>query len=332
MPEASSTQVRRDGRALSRNAHVGSASVSVGTEEYLLGEWARSLLSAGWAPASARRATNRLRALSRLTRAGLLYASREDVVAFAQARGEAMGKDLMGLIRTEGWRQDIRTIRAFYRWSKKKFLGIAGDPTVGMRQVPGHPPGVRISSGDARLYERVLNASGLGDRDRLIVLLLGHGLTPHEVAGLRTEHVIQGRHLLLRRGTSCRTLALSDRAILGLATWLRVRPVTSPYVFPCLVARKPLSASAVRAVVRRAAEVAFPRPDQQRLRSRIHATGFRHLFLVRAMRARVAPSCLRGMTGVDRLTRLEPFVNRARLPVDASREVARISRRWPKWI
>jgi integrase len=328
MPEPGSTHVRRDGLALSRNVHVVGASRDIGTEEYLLKEWGHSLLSAGWAPASARRATNRLRAYSRLTRAGLLYASRDDVVAFAQARGKTMKKDLMGLIRTEGWRQDIRTIRAFYRWSKKKFLGIAGDPTVGIRQVPGHPPGVRIRSSDARLYESVLNATGLGDRDRLILLLLSHGLEPHEVARLRIEDVVQGRHLLLGRGTSRRTLALSDRAILGLATWLPFRGVHSPYLFPSSEPGKPISASAVRAVVRRATQRAFPRPDQERLRSRVHPRGFKELFLLRAVRARVALPYARLITGVDKLRRFERFG----VHVEAHREFARVSRRWPKWI
>jgi integrase len=314
----------------SRNDHTPDMSLSK-PEEYLLREWEHSLLLAGWARASARRANNRLRAFSRLTQAGLLDATKHDVIALAQHRGHAMKKDLMGLLRTEGWRQDMRAIHQFYAWGHKNVIGIAGDPTVGILQVPGHPPGVRISSRDAKLYEQVLNAPGLGDRDRLIVLLLSHGMTPHEIAELRTED-FQGRHLLIGRGTSRRTLALSDRAVLGLATWRRGNRVHSSYVFPCRDAETPISASAVRAVVRRATQLAFPRPDQHRVRSRIHATGFRHLFLVRAIRARVALPCLRALTGVDRLSRLEPLVNRARLHVEAHREVARISRRWPKWI
>src|SRR5207244_1293953 len=143
-----------------------------------------SLLSAGWSSASARRASNRLRAFSRYTQAGLVRATREDVVALAQARREALGTDLMGLLRSEVWRQDIRTLRAFWAWARATYVGVARDPTVGIQQVPGYPPGIRIRASDFRLYEAVLNAAGLDDRDRLIIRLLSHGLMPHEVGRL----------------------------------------------------------------------------------------------------------------------------------------------------
>jgi integrase len=301
-------------------------------DDYLLAEWKRSLLSAGWSPASAHRAANRLRAFSRLTRAGLVRGARQDVIALAQARGEAMGKDLLGLIRAEGWRQDVRTIRAFYRWANNKYGGLARDPTVGIRQLPGRPAGIRIRASDFRLYEAVLNADGLANRDQLIVRLLSHGLLPHEVGGLRTEDIIERSHLAIGRGRQRRLLALSDRAILGLARWLRFRGVQSPYVFPAHDPRKPISASAVRAVVRRAAQMAFPRPDQQRLRGKIYATGFRHLFLFRTIHARVALPCLGPLTGIDRFTRLQPYLSGAGLPADTYKEIARMARRWPGWI
>ena len=237
-----------------------------------MGEWARFLVSAGWSPASVRRASNRLRAFSRVTQAGLLRATRTDVAAFAEDCRQATDTDLMRLIRSESWRQDIRTIRMFYRWARKTPVGVWGDPTVGIRQVPGRSPGVRIRARDSRLYEAVLNTVGLGDRDRLMIRLLSHGLTPQQVASLRTQDVILGRHLAIGRAGHSRTLALSDRAILGLARWLRVRAVQSPYLFPCPDLGEPISASAVRAAVRRAAHLAFPRSDQQGLRSKIHAS------------------------------------------------------------
>ncbi|MGH8544267.1 MAG: tyrosine-type recombinase/integrase [Gammaproteobacteria bacterium] len=312
--------------AVARNGSLTAA------EEYLLKNWGVSLLSDGWSPASGRRASNRLRAFSKVTQGGLLRATRTDLVTFAKNRSQSMGGAIGELLRSEGWRQDIRTIRAFYRWATNKYVGVAGDPTVGIRQVPGSSPGIRIRARDFRLYEAVLNAVGLGERDRLIIRLLSHGLTPQEVASLRTQDVILGRHLEIGRAGQRRTLALSDRAILGLARWLRVRAVHSSYVFPCPDPAEPISASAVRAVVRRAAHLAFPRPDQQGLRRKIHATGFRHLFLFRTIRARVALPSLRLLTGVDRLSRLEPYVNRTRLCPDTDREVSRMSRRWPKWI
>jgi hypothetical protein len=153
------------------------------TEEYLLREWEHSLLTAGWSSASVGRASNRLRTFSRNTRDGLLRATRQDVVALAQSRSKRTGTDLPGLMRSEGWRQDIRAIRAFYRWATKKYIGMAGDPTAGVRQLPGCSPGLRIRARDSHLYEAVLNAVGLGERDRLMIRLLSHGLTPKRSQG-----------------------------------------------------------------------------------------------------------------------------------------------------
>jgi hypothetical protein len=84
--------------------------------------------------------------------------------------------------------------------------------------------------------------------------------------------------------------------------------------------------------VRRAAHLAFPSPDQQGLRRKIHATGFRHLFLLRAIRARVPLGCIRELAGVDRLSRLEPYVRMIRRHRQAHEEIARMTRRWPEWI
>ena len=43
-------------------------------------------------------------------------------------------------MRSEGWRQDIRDIRAFYRWATKKYIGMAGcDELVAVAQAAGAP-------------------------------------------------------------------------------------------------------------------------------------------------------------------------------------------------
>lgn len=299
---------------------------------FLLGKWERSLCEAGWTPASARRASNRLRRFARATGAGLVHATKADVMAFAQGRGNALGTDLVGLLRNEGWQEDIRAIRRFYRWTRHKFAGVVSDPTVGIRQLPGRPPGLRIRSSDARLYDATLNAPGLGARDQLIVLLLGHGLRPHEVARLRARDVVLARHLLTGRAQRRRMLVLSDKGMLGLARWLGVCGVHSPYLFPGPDARKPISSSTVRAVTRRCAQLAFPHPRQDHLRRRVHAGGFRHVFLWRSIQARVAPPCLRLLAGVDRLSRLDAYIDKVRLRVDSQREIARMSKRWRKWI
>ncbi len=301
-------------------------------DRFLLEGWERSLLEAGWAPASVRRASNRLRLFARATSAGLVHAGQEDVAGYAQSRRNALGTDLVGLLRNEAWREDIRTIRRFYRWTRHKFAGVASDPTAGIRQLPGRPPGLRIRPSDARLYEATLNAPGLGARDQLIVLLLAHGLRPHEVAGLGTEDVVLERYVSIGRGQHRRLLPLSDRAILGLAHWLQIRRVHDSCLFPGAEAGKPISPSTVRGVVRRCAQLAFPGLHQQRFRRRICASGFRELLLLRVVRSRLSPSSLRALTGLDRLTRLEPYVDRARRHGESQREIARMSKRWPKWI
>lgn len=102
-------------------------------------------------------------------------------------------------------------------------------------------------------------------------------------------------------------MPLSDRTVLSLVHWLRVRPAgRGMFLFPGLKAGRSISASTARAVVRNAAMSAFPRPDQEALRRRIYATGFRHLFIMRAIRARLSLGNLRFLTNVDRFSRLEP--------------------------
>lgn len=303
-------------------------------DEYVLREWELSLLSAGWSPASARRARNRLAELARATRAGLLHATRDDVVALGERRGKAAGVDVESLIRSEGWRASVRTIRAFYRWlGQQKFLGAASDPTVRIRQLPAHTPGVRVRPRDGILYEKMLHAPGLSLRDQSILTLLAVGLTPREVASLRLEHL--GLPLTtLRSGYGLRrVVSLSEQAVIRLHRWLSVRPKhVGPYLFPSSTPGRPISASGVRAIVRRAAAVTFPRPAQDELRRRIYALGFRHLFVQRALAARVPPACLRDLTGVDRLSRLAPYLSTIRRLPQVSNELTRMSRRWAGWI
>lgn len=295
-------------------------------------EWSRSLDQAGWSASSIRRATNRVREFARATQRGLLYATRADVVALATRKGEARGLDAEALVRSDTWRQSVRTVRSFYRWAnKKRFLGLAPDPTIGLNQVPPHPPSVRIRPRDGALYGLVIDAPRLGPRDRLVLILLAHGLIPQEVARLRIEDVnLPFEHLTVRGKRQSRVMPLSGRAIMRLTVWLRARKATSGFLFPGRSSL--LSASAVRAIVRRAAQLAFPSPGQQHLRRRIYALGFRHLFLLRVIRSRVPLECVRELTGVDRLSRLAPYSRPTRRTRTPQGEIARISGTWRRWI
>lgn len=298
-------------------------------DRYLLEKWGRFLLSAGWTVASVRRARNRLRAFAGVTNRGLLHATKQDIVAFAQSWREAKG--LEHLLRTETWRQAVRAIRLFYRWANRTYVGVASDPTVGIRQAPGNPPGVRVRPRDGRLYEAVLNAPGLTPRNQSILALLALGLTPREVAYLAAECVNLSLRLISGGYLRRRTIPLSDRAVVRLVRWLSLRPGPSRYLFPGAPLQQPISVATVRAVVRSAARAAFPHPRQESLRRKIYATGLRHLYLMRVTHSRIALSCVQSLTGIDRLSRLERFMHAPRQSADLTREFARMARRWPSW-
>jgi integrase len=299
-------------------------------DRYLLEKWVQSLLSAEWTAASVRRARNRLRAFAGVTKKGLLHATRQDMVAFARSHGEATGQRLEDLLRTETWRQAVRAIRLFYRWANTRYVGVASDPTVGIRQAPGQPPGVRVRPRDGRLYEAVLNAPGLSPRNQLILALLALGLTPRDVASLPVECVNLSLRLV-SGGDLRRTVPLSNRAVARLGRWLPLRPPASRYLFPGALLQQPISVATVRAVVQSAARAAFPHPSQESLRRKIYATGLRHLYLIRVAHANIALSCLQSLTGIDRLSRLERFIQAPGQSADLTREFERMVRRWPSW-
>jgi len=121
---------------------------------------------------------------------------------------------------------------------------------------------------------------------------------------------------------------LTEKIGTFLRQWLASRPFAAgDRVF------SGISVSTVRAVVRRAAAIAFPHPSQSAMRRRIHAVGLRDLFVARVIRSRVAAECLRDLTGVDRLTRLQPYIAQSGSDDRLRGELDRITRRWrPGWI
>jgi hypothetical protein len=301
-------------------------------EESLLDHWTVQLLADGWRPQSARRATNRIREFARAAPGGLLGATRANVYALFDRYREGPGTAIDDPTRGAGWRQTIATVRAFYRWGNSKGVGLGPDPTARLVLTPSRSPGVRIRPRDAKLYEAVLAAPGLSPRDQCILRLLAIGFDPAGVAALRLEEVNPEATWTVRNRTGA-WVPLSDRGVLSVYRWLQVRPPgRSDFLFPGPTVGRGISASTVRDVVRRATRLAFPRPNQAALRRRIYPTGCRHLFAMRAIRARVSPAALRSLTQMDRLSRLEAYgVSMASQP-QLRKEIARMERRWRNWL
>jgi integrase len=211
-------------------------------------------------------------------------------------------------------------------------IHVPQDPTAGIRQVPSRPPGVRILPRDARLYEAVLHSAKLNARDHAILILLAMGLTPADVAGLRMEDLDLTLRLVKVGHGRRRTLPLSDNVVACLSRYVATASADPcPFLFPGVRQRLRLSASAIRAVVRHAAAVTFPRPEQESARAKINASGFRNVYIRRLVRARISPTCFRELTGVDRFSRLEPFLPSA-APAKLHRVLARVLSKWPGWI
>jgi site-specific recombinase XerC len=295
-------------------------------DEYLLGQWAEFLRLKNWSPSSIQRALNRLRAVARDAKRGLCGVEKEDVAEFAHQRCVATGMTVATLVRSENWREMVRTIRTFYGWTRGRWTGVNADPTVGLVSAPTRSRGPSLKARDGRLYERVLAAPGISCRDRAILFALAHGLTPGEVAHLPAQTLNLGsRHLLVPSGQA-RVIPLTRKAVRYFAEWVATRWPSDELLF------SGIGSSAIRAVVRRAAAATFPHPSQLRLRRRIYTNGFRDLFLLRAVVARVAPDCLRELTGVDRLSRLAPFAKAVSSFDRLSRELDRMTARRPGWI
>jgi site-specific recombinase XerC len=273
----------------------------------------------------------RLRAFARMSQGGLAEAERADVVNYIVARSDATGLEVPSFLETETWRQWVRTIRAFYRWAGEHFQPAPIDPTIGYRLPPSRPKGSELTARRERLCTKGFSHSPeLTDRDRSILYLLAHGLLPQEVSRLRRDDADVDRQQVMVRGRAVRIVPLAVNASEQLQRWLASRYGAPDWpLFPCSRPDRSLSVAAIRALVRRSAERVFSLPGQTKRLRQIHAAGFREVFLARVARARVAPSALRALTGVDRLSRLAVHGPRED---SAHKELARLARRWPGWL
>lgn len=306
--------------------------------EYLIDLWADSLRAGGWSTTSVRATTDRLRAFARVCQDGLVQARESDVIAFTDHLAKRARMDARSVIvGSETWRRSIYIIRAFHRWMKKrKLVGTYGDPTARLRIPPLPPFGRAGSLHEGYLYQRTLAAPRRNSRDRAILYLLASGIISRDLTRLRVEDVdLKARSVMIRSGRSPRLVLLMDRATTYLRQWLdaraRLTATNSGTVFVPLVGRsRPLTVSAVREIVQLAAAAAFPNQREAWKRRKVCPIGFRHLFVLRAVRARVALDSLRWTTGtaIDRLL--------IRLPRPPDRviraELERMTRHWRNWI
>jgi integrase len=300
---------------------------------YVIRKWQASLVEGGWAEASAKRAASRLQAFATITRDGLLRATRADLIAYMQDRIDAAGAESWRtVINSPGFRQDIGTIRGFYRWAQQRgFMSKRLSPLVGLRLPPTQAPDARITLRDGYLYEKILQVPGITVRDRTILHLLANGLAASEVCRVRTSDANLEAETITIQGTSAiRIIPIGAKTAGHLAAWLKeAHKNQSPWLFPNPHdRRRRLTLWAIRAIVSRAATSARLSPGERR---RVHTSGFRDLFLRRSIHARASVELLRNL-GVDRLSRIPCCTADSSQPDRLNRELSRLTRRWPRWV
>jgi integrase len=195
-------------------------------EASLIASWSTSLRARGWAASSIQRAAKRVRGFARSTPNGLLQATREDIASFAMAR--AGGQDLETMIRTDGWRKTADALDAFYNWAEeRRLLSRRHNPIRGIRRPLPVSTNGAVDVAAMRRYDTLLHSPRASRRDRAILWLLAHGLTPHEVSRLRPVDVdLDRREVRVRvpgRASRSRVVPLSEKAATVLEPWVLPR-------------------------------------------------------------------------------------------------------------
>jgi len=154
----------------------------------LVDEWGRALAYNGTASSRVGRLTKRVRGFARVTQAGLLKASREDIAALAVSRTARLPGEhvdpLKVVLRGRVLRETVAALRAFYGWSAERgLIDLRRAPITGLR-LP--PPASRepLRIAQARTYDRTLQQPG-PPHYRAMVWLLAFALEPLEIVRLR---------------------------------------------------------------------------------------------------------------------------------------------------
>ena len=311
-------------------------------DDELINAWGAALRAEGYAEASIDRASKRLRSFARRLPNGLIKATQGDVVTFYReregiarqrlaARGEALRPARVVYARHPGWTSFVACIKQFYAWAERRGLMCqAMNPLRGIRQYPVARTDVAVRP---EWYCRMLNNLSLSYRETALLWLLGHGLTPGEVLRLAPRDVdLEGRMVHVR-GTRCpRVVPLSDRAVVRLRPWVTDKQWSGrQWLFPSGY-RRPISDRTLRDIVQRVAARVFSAPSETSIRSGIYPLGFRHTFVVLALRRRVPVDCLMGLTGIGRAKLLTTYLSQTAPPERIRAEFRRLVSRCGDWL
>jgi integrase len=307
----------------------------------LIEAWSDELDLRGWSRRSIERATRRVRAFARDTPNGLVRASKDDVVRFATSRARGRHLLLTQFTRTDSWRQSVWTLKLFYDWTVRHgYRPRSASPFQGLLVPPARPTGAVLGPRDAHLFEKTLHVAGLNVRERAILYLLAHGLTPAQVTAQRIEDVdILARHVTVRDRGRRWTVPLTDAAASVLLAHITTRCSSGErvgWLFPVragrpkLGGRRGLPASIVGTVVHRAAALAFPLPSQAAKRRRVRPIGFRQLYLQRVIRTRITAAAILDLTRFSSTSSLRRFAPNT--PDEPRRELLRVARRFKHWL
>jgi site-specific recombinase XerD len=309
----------------------------------LVSEWAATLLANGYASSSVDRAAKRLRAFARSTPNGLLRAAKSDVYAFyrkqealllqRQAAGEAAGLEPvhMAYFRHPTWTQFESCARQFYLWAERRgLIPRALNPVRGLRHYPPVRTGISVQP---RWYCRLLHDPSLDRREAALLWLLGHGLTPAEVLRLTPGDVdLEAQEVQIRGPRCVRVVPLSEAGVARFAPWVRgKRWQGRRWLFPSRRGRA-ISDRTLRDIVHKVVERVFPGPSYVNLRSTLHPGGFRHAFIVLALRRRIPVDCLLELTGLRRAKLLTAYLSQTAPPEKLREEFRRITGRGREWL
>ena len=298
----------------------------------------------GYAESSIDRASKRLRSFARRLPNGLLKATQGDVAAFYReregiaSRRQRAQDQLLGsrpahvvYVRHPGWRSFVACAKEFYAWVERQgFISHTTNPVRGIRQYPVARTDVRVRP---EWYCRMLNDPSLTYREGALLWLLGHGLTPGEVLRLAPRDVDLEARMIHVRGTRCaRVVPLSDRAVVRLRPWVTDKQWSGrQWLFPSGY-RRPISDRTLRDIVQRVAGRVFSAPSETSIRSGIYPLGFRHTFVVLALRRRVPVDCLMGLTGISRAKLLTAYLSQTAPPERLRAEFRRLVSRSRDWL
>ncbi|MFQ5828975.1 MAG: tyrosine-type recombinase/integrase [Candidatus Methylomirabilia bacterium] len=287
----------------------------------------------------------RIHTLARRAPHKLLDVTKKDLVAFAIDRARVMAErqgrpgghqSLVPLLRSRGWALFVKDARDFYGWLERQgLIGRSQNPVRGLHVLPSRPRQVPAQIlRQARHYDTLLHHPALNVRERVVMTLLAHGLTPSQTASLQVADVALAAdpvQVRIKSRWHTRVVPVSDRAVNIIRPWVMERRQGGhPWVLPNGQGGH-VTPRAVRAVVYRAARRVFCHPSQRRIRETISPSGFRELFIVRALKAGVSVDILMALIGLS-ARRLRPYLAQTAPQERLHTEFRRIIRRWRNWL